>query len=96
MQDLVIDGVTGFKIPVKNKRFTPLGSYVADITANDIYEQMEKIYAMSTKERKIMGERGRDFIEKNYSQKVVWNTKWLPFLEKLESEVYDKFDNADK
>ncbi len=85
MRDLVIDGETGYKIKVAYKRFSPLLSYVAIPSVDDLYDQMEKVYAT---DREAMGKKGREFIVKNFDLELVWNTKWLPFLSKLELEIY--------
>lgn len=85
MRDLVIDGVTGYKVKVARKRFSPLLSYVAIPDVDDIYDKMEKLY---TDDREKMGKAGREFVLKNFDLDLVWETKWLPFLDKLEREVY--------
>lgn len=84
MRDLIIEGKTGFKIGVAGTRFTPLLSNVAIPDVNSVYEGMEKLY---NADRVKMGKSAREFILKNYDLDLVWRTKWVPFLEKLEKEL---------
>lgn len=85
MRHLVEDGVTGYKIKVAYKRFTPLLSYVAIPDVADLYEKMEKIY---TDDRVKMGKAGRKFVEENFELEMVWQNHWIPFLRALEKEIY--------
>jgi glycosyltransferase involved in cell wall biosynthesis len=85
MRDLIVDGETGYKIKVGSTRFTPLLSNVAVPDVNSLYESMVKVYKA---DRKAMGKKARDFILKNYDLDLVWKNNWMPFLEKLEKEIY--------
>lgn len=85
MRDLVIEGKTGFKTRVLEERFTPLGSYVGVPDGNHLYELMEK---MLVSDRVRMGKDAREFVVNNYDLDLVWRTRWIPFLNKLERECY--------
>jgi glycosyltransferase involved in cell wall biosynthesis len=85
MRDLVVDGVTGYKIEVAYPRFTQLLSYVGVPSVKSILDGMEKIYNVN---RVKMGKKARKFIIDNYSLDLIWNTRWIPFLDKLEKEIY--------
>lgn len=84
MRDLVIEGKTGYKIDVQTTRFTPLLSNVAVPDVNSLYDKMEKSYHA---DRVKMGKEARKFIVDNFDLVLVWETKWKPFLEKLEKEL---------
>lgn len=85
MRDLVVDGETGYKIDVAYHRFTQLLSYVGVPSVQSIIDGMEKIYNVN---RVKMGKKARKFIIDNYSLDLIWNTRWIPFLDKLEKEIY--------
>lgn len=87
MRDLVIEGETGYKLRVASKRFTPLGSYVANPDTRHLLELMLKVYNLSGKKRTKMGENGRLFVQENFDIELVWEKHWKPFLEMLEKEV---------
>ena len=89
MRDIVIDGVTGYKVKVAHKQFTPLLSYVAEPDTQSIYDSMEKIF---NADRVKMGIAARKLIVENYDTHTVFKEKWLPFLSLLEQEVYPKLD----
>ena len=88
MRDLVIDGVTGFKLKVKEKKYTPLQSYIANPDTEHLYELMIKMYEMKEEERLVMGKNARKFVVENYGLNLVWKKCWRPFLEGLEEEIY--------
>lgn len=85
LRDLVIDGVTGYKTKVASKRFTPLNSYIGIPDVNSIVEKMEKVYKT---DRDAMGKAGRKFVQENFDIRVVWEKHWLPFLDRVEKEIY--------
>ena len=93
MPELIIDGETGFKTSVAWKRFTHLLSYVGHPSTQDLYEKMELSY---TADRKTMGEKGREYVIENYSTKNVWKNHWLPWLSKVELEIYSQETGIDK
>jgi glycosyltransferase involved in cell wall biosynthesis len=87
MPELIIDGVTGFKTKVSDdcQHFMPIGGYMKYPNINDLYEKMETVFKSNLPE---MGVRARKHIEENYSLDKIWNNNWLPFLNKLEEEIY--------
>lgn len=85
MQDLVIHGETGFKVFNGYKRFDQLGSYVFEVDDNELYGCMEQVFST---DRAKMGREGRRFVMDNFDLKLVYETRWKPFLSKLELEVY--------
>jgi glycosyltransferase involved in cell wall biosynthesis len=85
MRDLVLDGKTGYKVKVLEKRFTPLGGYVAVPDWRDLLNKMERVYV---DDREKMGKEGRKFVVDNFDLNLVWETKWKPFLSRLEEECY--------
>ena len=87
MRDLVINGETGYKIQVGEKRFTLLGSYIGIPDQEDLTRLMFKMYEDT--DRVVMGQKARKFVLDNFDQPVVFNNCWKPFLERLEHEIYD-------
>lgn len=85
MPELIEPGKTGFLCEVAYKRFTPLCAYIGVPSVQSIYEQMEKVFSA---DRKAMGKAGQSRMVKNYDVKTVFNNAWLPFLEKVEKELY--------
>jgi glycosyltransferase involved in cell wall biosynthesis len=85
MKDLVIDGKTGWLTEVAYKRFTPLLSYIGIPSVDSIYDKMELAYKADLDK---MGKAGRKFVKDNFDIDVVWKKHWVPFLERLEQEIY--------
>jgi glycosyltransferase involved in cell wall biosynthesis len=85
LRDLVIDNVTGYKTKVAYKRFTPLNSWIGIPDTNSLVEKMEKVYKT---DREKMGKAGRKFVQDNFDIKVVWEKHWLPWLKRVEEEIY--------
>lgn len=85
MSELVEHGVTGYKTKVAYRRQSPQGSYFGIPDMHDIYEGMLSVYRM---DRGKTRDNCRKFIEKDYDTKKLFNEKWIPFLEKVENEVY--------
>jgi hypothetical protein len=48
----------------------------------------EKMEAVFVANRAEMGVWGRKFIEENFALDKVWSERWLPFLDRLEAELY--------
>jgi len=82
---LVKDGETGFLVDIAYKHYSNLGAYVGIPSVQDLYEKMEAIYKA---DRVKMGKAARKHVQNNYDFNLVWRTKWLPFLDKLEKEIY--------
>ena len=87
MPELVEQGKTGYITEIGYKRFTALGAYVAAPDHMSIYEKMELLFK---DDREKMGKYAREQMIKNYDTEHIFYSKWLPFLEKLEQEVYGK------
>lgn len=85
MPDLIKPNKTGFLCEVAYKRFTPLNSYVGETTVQSIYENMEKVFAT---DRVKMGKAGRKFMIQEFDTDTIFKTKWLPYLDMLEKEIY--------
>lgn len=92
MPELIIDGVTGYKTKVLHKRFTPLLSYTAYPDTNSLFDKMVQVYKA---DREKMGFKARQHIIKNYDTETVFKEKWIPFLAKLEDEIYTDPLNAE-
>ncbi len=85
MPEMVKRGVTGEVCDIANKRFTPLLSYVANPSTQSLYECMERIFKVDRVE---MGKQARLYMIEKYELKKVFREKWVPFLERVEREVY--------
>jgi glycosyltransferase involved in cell wall biosynthesis len=85
MPELIVDGLTGYKVPVGYKRFSPLLSFVADPEPKDIYEAMEKTYLMDKeKTRKACTAN----ILANYDILKLVKNSWNPFFEQVQADIY--------
>ena len=87
MPELVIDGKTGFITDLSPdcQHFMPIGGYMKFPSIQSLYEKMELVYKANRPE---MGVKARKFIEENYALEDIWKNKWLPFLERIEAEIY--------
>ena len=75
----------GYKVKVAYKRFSPQGSYMGIPDVNDIAYALDWVRKA---DREKLGKASRDFAVKNYDTRMIFDTKWKPFLELVESEVY--------
>jgi len=87
MQDLVIDGETGYLVDKMYDRFTAIGSFIGIPDPKSIYEKMEKIYLLSDEDKKKMSKKAREFVVKNYDLEHIFKTRWEPFLKVLKKEL---------
>lgn len=85
MPELIENEKTGLITKIGCKHFMPIGSYMAWPDTQDLYDKMEQLFLSNRVE---MGKNARKFVENNYALDLVWNKHWLPFLEKLEREIY--------
>lgn len=85
MPELVQNHITGEVCDVLYKRFSHLLSYVAIPNTKSIYDCVMRI---KDSNRELMANAARDWIVENYDTKKVFQEKWKPFLEKVESEIY--------
>lgn len=85
MPELVIPGETGEVCELAYKRWSPLNAYggVPDVTS--LHAKMEKVFLW---DKQKVSESASKHIQENYDTAKVVREKWLPFLEKLESECY--------
>lgn len=85
MPELVKEGITGEICDLASKRFTALGSYAGIPSVKSLFEKMMKIY---NADRAAMGKAAREFMVSDYDTKIVFETYWKPFLNRLQNEVY--------
>ena len=87
MPELIQNGKTGFITKVSDdcQHFMPIGGYMRFPSVNSLYEKMEAVFVANRAE---MGVWGRKFIEENFALDKVWSERWLPFLDRLEAELY--------
>lgn len=85
MPELIIPGKSGFITNIGCKHFMPIGSYMAWPDTNDIYDKMELMFRSNRVE---MGRAALQNVKDNYSLDKVWSQRWLPFLKKLQVEIY--------
>jgi len=84
MPELVVPGKTGLICDHGFKRWTPLGSYVAEPDVNSLYDKMEEIYRM---DREQMRKDSRQFIVDNYDIDKRVKEEWIPFFEELQESL---------
>ncbi len=89
MPELVIEGKTGEVCEILTKRFSHLGSYIAIPSTESLVEKMIKLHKA---DRVAMGKAARKHIEDNYDTVKIFTEKWIPFLSRLEKEVYPTLD----
>ncbi len=85
MPELIIEGETGYVTRIGCEHLMPIGSFMKFPDPEDLYQKMLRIKGMKLE---IMGEAARKHAVKNYSLEHVWSMYWLPYLERLEQEVY--------
>src|SRR3990167_2078922 len=92
MPELIIEGETGFKCEVAYHRFTPLLSFIGIPDVKSIYNCMEKVF---NADRVKIGKKAREYMIENYDTKLIFDTKWKPFLKKIELEICPTVDMKD-
>lgn len=85
MPELIQEGKTGYKVKVAKKIYYPIGSYLAFPDTQDIYEKMLQVANYKTEK---WAKPCRDWAVSQYDQDMLFKTRWLPFLDQLESEIY--------
>lgn len=85
MPELVKPGETGYVCKSLARRFTAMLAYVEIPDTNSIYDCMMRIY---NKDRVKMSESARKWIVDNYDSNTIFTTKWIPFLDRIEKEIY--------
>lgn len=79
---------SGLLTDVLFKRFSPMLGYIGHPDTQSIYNHMIEVYKRGVDGRRKMGEAGRKYVVENYDSKIVFKTKWLPYLQLLENEIY--------
>lgn len=87
MPELIVDGVTGFKTDIAFKWWTPIQGYVAYPDLDSLYNKMTTVLEMKKEDRDKMGVAARKHIVENYDIDERVRSKWIPFLEKVQTEV---------
>jgi glycosyltransferase involved in cell wall biosynthesis len=87
MPELIKAGTTGYLTEVQWKRITPMLGYVGHPSVESVYNCMMSIYK---KDRVKMGEEARRWIIENFDADLVFNRDWVPFLSRMELEIYGK------
>lgn len=85
MPELIIKGKTGLACEVGYKRFSPMGSYVG---VPDVISLTNCMFEIYKKDREKMSQECRKWIVENYDMDLIYETKWRPFLYRLEKEIY--------
>jgi glycosyltransferase involved in cell wall biosynthesis len=85
MPELVKEGTTGYTCDLKGKWYDPMLSYSAYPDTNSIYDCMMRIW---NKDRVKMGEAARKFMLEDYDADKVFNEGWMPWLNRVEKEIY--------
>ncbi len=93
MPELVRDRITGYRSKLLYKRASPAGSYYGIADVEDIYNGLWWAYSA---DRKNVANQCVKWIEDNFATKKIWSEKWLPFLQKVENEVYPPESLLDK
>lgn len=85
MPELVIEGETGYITKIGCQHMMPNGQFMKFPDPEDLYQKMLRIKGMKLE---VMGERARKHIIANYDLDMIWAEKWLPYLLKLQKEIY--------
>lgn len=85
MPEHIIDGETGYIVKVGCSHLMPNGQYMRFPDTEDLYQKMLRIKGMKLD---IMGKAARNHTIIQYDLDTIWQDKWLPFLGKLEQEIY--------
>jgi glycosyltransferase involved in cell wall biosynthesis len=85
MPELVEKGVTGEVCDVLTKRWSLMQSYMGIPSTQSLFDCMMKMYRA---DRDKMGKAARKKMEKEYDTKKIFKASWLPFLDKLDKEIY--------
>ena len=89
MPELVIPGKTGEICKTDRHRFTPDASWVWTANVDDLYLQMEKLYA-TLHQPNIIAENCRKHIIENYNIDTLVKDRWIPLLTELQEELLPK------
>lgn len=87
MPEMVQDGITGYITKQGFKIYYPIGSYFCFPDTEDLYQKMLRIRGMDTVK---MGKAARKWIVEKYDQDMLFEKSWIPFLSRIENEIYGK------
>lgn len=85
MTELVKDGETGFLTKPSMARFDQQGAYHREVDGEHLYENMEKMF---NADRQKMSKEARKWASSEYNIDSIVRNKWVPFLERIEEEIY--------
>ena len=85
--ELVIDGLTGWVAKCMKPRYTADDSFVHPADPQSVYECMEKAYKALKKNPKKVAKDSRDYVLGKYNIDTIYKEKWVPFLERIQSEI---------
>lgn len=85
MPELIKEGVTGYATEVIQKKWSHLQSYTGIPSIQSIFDSMMKVYRS---DRIKMGQEARKFMVDEYDTRKIYEEKWIPFLSRLEKEIY--------
>jgi glycosyltransferase involved in cell wall biosynthesis len=89
MPEMIIEKKTGFVCEVASKIYGGMGSYYAVPDTLSLHNKMIDVWKA---DRTAMQKAAREWILSKYDLNLIWETKWIPFLEKLENEIYTNND----
>lgn len=85
MPELIQEGRTGFSVEKGYKIYYPIGSYLKFPDKDELYEKMIEVAKLDKIKAQ---ENAVNFIKENYDQDVLFETKWIPFFQAREREIY--------
>lgn len=85
MPELIQEDITGYKTKIGCEHMMPIGSYMKFPDTEDLYQKMLRVKGMKIEE---MGKSAHRWAVNNFAMDKIWETKWMPWLEKVEKEIY--------
>lgn len=85
MPELVRHKETAWIAESEKKYYTPQGSYVSIPSVKSLHDGMEYVF-----ENRNLGKEGRKNVIEKYDTDTVFQDKWSPFLQRIETEIYGK------
>lgn len=85
MTELIKEGITGELCKVQDLRFDPQQAFIATPDTKDLYNKMERVAAYKDTEK--TQKDCRKHIIRRFSDDVVFDKYWKPFIEKLKNEL---------
>lgn len=87
MPELIVNGKTGFMCETDKPRFTNDLSWVYPAKVDSLYEQMENVYKLLKDNPNKVKNDCRKHVKENFNLDTIYETKWSPMLEKLQTEI---------